>query len=140
MDIARFIAKRYNLAGGDDLTQAKADAVVSTVYDFVVSYGSKVWSVKEEERPQVKVNFLSKEGLVHLGKIEKLISLYGSNGHSVGSSLTWADLVIHEITFVAKTTIPTIIDAFPLIQGVIKSVEADPKVGAYLKARPESAF
>ena len=40
---------------------------------------------------------MADQGAKGAANIEKLITMYGSNGYSVGDSLTWADLLIFEI-------------------------------------------
>ena len=69
--------------------------------------------------------------------------MYGKSGYSVGSSLTYADLYIHEV---AKSNIlrndpkKEILDQFPNIQNVIKSVESNQNVAQYLKKRKDIPF
>ena len=97
MAIARFVAHRCNLAGSDDLSQAKADAIADTCLDLMNVYIDKVLHASDDQRNDAKVKFMGKDAPEHLTKIEKLIGLYGSKGFSVGSTLTWADLAIHDI-------------------------------------------
>jgi glutathione S-transferase len=137
ISMARFVARRHNLAGSDDLAQAQSDAVVDTVADLQNAYYQKVFMVKTEEASQ---KFFAEDALNHLGKLEKIITLYGSEGFSVGSSLTWADLHLWDVTSILVGTQANILDAFPRVKAVRKSVEANEGVAKWLKARPETQF
>ena len=72
----------------------------------------------------------------HLANFEKLIQAYGKNGFSVGSSLTWADLSIFD--FVTSQSYDTA--KFPALSKVLKTVQENPKISAYLKTRPVTKF
>ena len=140
MAIARLVARRNNLAGNDDLEQAKTDVVVDTCGDLQLAYYTKVFSAKDEEKEAVKAAFLAKDAPDHLAKIEKLISLYGSNGFSVGNTLKWSDLMIWETMYLLSKMDATLVAKYPGIVGVNGSVEANEKVSAYINSRPETPF
>jgi glutathione S-transferase len=139
VSIARFVAKKFNLYGSDDLEQAKTDAVVDTASDLQNAYYRYVFSFKEEERDTAKKAFEAGEAVAHLEKIEKLISLWGSNGHSVGSSLKWSDLYVLDTSkLIAQDA--NVLDKYPGILAVNKSVESIPAVAEYLKNRAVTSF
>ena len=141
VSIARFAARKFGLAGKDELEQAKADAVVDTIGDFQNAYYQKVFMIKDEEaKKEAIAKFKAEDVPTHLGRIEKLIGLYGSNGFAVGGALTWADLLLYEVTNHAIAMDAAILDSFAGILASRKSVESDEKVGAYLKSRPETPF
>ena len=74
----------------------------------------------------------------YLGNIEKLIKMYGCGGYSVGSSLTYADLYIHEMVktnILSHDSTGEILEQYPHIKKVITTVEANPKISLYLKSR-----
>lgn len=138
--IARLIARRNNLAGSDDLEQAKTDAVVDTCGDMQLAYYTKVFRAKDEEKEAVKKAFLAEDVPDHLVKIEKLITLYGSNGFSVGNSLKWSDLMIWETTNLLNDLDATLVAKYPGIVAVRKSVEANKNVSDYINSRPATPF
>ena len=143
MAIARLVARRNNLAGNDDLEQAKTDVVVDTCGDLQSVFYTKVYGskdAKDEEKEAVNATFLAKDAPDHLAKIEKLISLYGSNGFSVGNSLKWSDLMIWDTMYLLSKMDATLVAKYPGIVGVNGSVEANEKVSAYINSRPETPF
>ena len=73
-------------------------------------------------------------------KIEKLIKMYGKNGFCVGSSLTWADLFIYELTNNILELESAAFEMFKEIQSVRKSVESNPRIAEYIKNRAKTGF
>lgn len=138
--IARYIAKQFNLAGASDLDQAKADAVVDTCMDMQIAYYTKVFRAKDEEKEAAKKSYIDEDAPGHLAKIDKIIGLFGSNGFSVGSSLTWADLLVWETTTMMNTLDASLVTKHANIMAVRKSVEANQKVAEYIKSRPQTPF
>jgi glutathione S-transferase len=49
LSVGRFLAKQFNLAGADNLTQAKADAIVDTLNDVLGPFYGKVAFAKENK-------------------------------------------------------------------------------------------
>jgi glutathione S-transferase len=143
ISIARFLAKRFHLAGANDLDEAKTDAVVDTVVDLQNAYINKVFTVKEDEKEAAKKKFLAEELAGHLEKIEKILNLFGRTGFSVGSSLTWSDLAVFNLIdwMVLVNIIDTsYISAYPHILSVYRTVDGHPKIAEYIRNRPKSAF
>jgi glutathione S-transferase len=66
--------------------------------------------------------------------------LYGSNGYSVGSSLTWADLLIFDIATALFAKKPDFLEKYPLITGVHKTLSANQRLTDYVKNRPVTPF
>lgn len=136
---ARMLARRFNMAGKEEIEQVKTDVVVDTVSDLQNGYYLKVFKATEN-RDQVISKFLTEDALGHLEKIEKLLNLYGSEGFSVGNSLTWADLHLYDVTSIILNLNKDILNSFSRVQAVRKTVESNDKISAYLKARPETPF
>nr|QUF59419.1 glutathione S-transferase GSTS12/13-4 [Brachionus angularis] len=134
--IARLVAKRYNLAGNSDLEQAKVDAVVDTLNDLQNDYYLKYYYGDEA----VKAKFLVEDAVNHLGKIEKILNLYGSQGYSVGFSFTWADLFVFDITSLLHLLDQNALNNYPRILSVRNTVQANQRVAQYLQQRPNTSF
>ncbi len=135
LSIARFLARRFNLAGRDELEQVKADVIVNTLGDLRNAFYDRVFFLDEGvQKEEAKTKFLD-DAKLHLGRVEKLIGQYGSNGHSVGNTLTWADLETFEVITDLLMLYPTLLDGYSGILGVRKSVESHEKLSAYIKNR-----
>ena len=153
----RFLALEFGLAGKNSVEQGQVDCVYETVFEAYEPVGKILGVIMKGAKVNLKIKnlmnlkpsnlifkpdmgpYLKDDAPYYLGQIEKLIKLFGSNGYSVGSGITYADLYIHEV---CKTSIlnndPTekVLDNFPNIKKVIETVDANPRVSAYLKLRP----
>ena len=139
--IARFVAREFNLAGRTNLEQAQADAIVDTILDLVNFYYSKIFSIQDAAaKAEAFKAFLADQGAKGAANIEKLITLYGSNNHSVGDALTWADLAIFDITSVLFKNHPDFSATYPKLSAVHQAVSNNAKVSEYVKNRPETPF
>jgi glutathione S-transferase len=136
ISIARYLANQFQLAGRDNLEQAKVDAVVDTVTDFVSKYFPIYMKSDETTRKEV----LNEEGPKHFKNLDILQGLYQGNNFFVGNHLTYADLWFYDIIETVLNVDSTILDKYPNLQKIHKSVENDAKVAAYLKDRPKLPF
>ncbi|CAF0767784.1 unnamed protein product [Didymodactylos carnosus] len=138
--IARFLAKQFNLAGKDNLEQAKADATVDTIADLMAKLSPLMYDKDEVRKQQGIKKFQEEELPKHLQNLEKLAKLYGNGAFFVGGSLTWADLVFYEISNSLLKLDPNVLKDYQQLLKTRQEVEKHPKVSAYLKSRPESQF
>ncbi|GMR44781.1 hypothetical protein PMAYCL1PPCAC_14976 [Pristionchus mayeri] len=64
----------------------------------------------------------------------------GNNGHFVGSTLTWVDLLIADhVDFLIKK-MPGFLDYYPHVLKNVHKIESIPKLREYLDKRPDTAF
>ena len=139
ISIARFLARRFKLDGKDELEQLKTDVLVDTLSDLRNSFVQKVFLVKDEDKAEAKLKFVDDMN-THLGRIEKLVKEYGSNGYSVGSSLTWSDFELYEVTERMQSYYPNVLENSKSIINLRNSLENHPIIGVYLKNRPVTSF
>lgn len=141
VSIARFAARECNLVGKSSLEQAQADAIVDTILELINYYYSSIFHIQDAAEKAAKFQeFLANQGAKGAVNVEKLISLYGKNGYSVGDSLTWADLMIYDICHSLFTKVPTFAQKYTKLSAVYELVAKNEKVSEYVKARPETAF
>lgn len=136
--LSRYVAKLANLAGRDDIEQAKTDAIVDTCNEMMMSYYPGVFRAENYETAY-KI-FLEKEAAVCLAQLEKLIALYGKDDYSVGNTLTWADLLIYEICSQLIKDNKTYLSKYPLILKVCAKVNSNQRVNDYVKSRKPTQF
>lgn len=72
--------------------------------------------------------------------MERLITLYGSNGFSVGDALTWADLAIFDVTSALFSKHPDLSKNYPKLSAVDEKIKNHPNIAKYIAARPETPF
>jgi len=96
LTIARYLARKYKLAGETDLDQARADMIVDCIEDALkpvpVFARFEKDPVKKEE---LKKTYIEQQLPVFLDKLEALlVTNNGGKGYFVGDKLTWADLYL----------------------------------------------
>ena len=121
--------------------KAQADAIVDTIMEVVNQYKVQVFSIQDpEKKEEAQKAFMLDQGAKGANNIEKLIGLYGKNGHAVGEDLTWADILIYEITLALFAKVASYADKFPKIAEVYKHVAENERIANYVKNRPETPF
>ncbi|XP_066304197.1 hematopoietic prostaglandin D synthase-like [Branchiostoma lanceolatum] len=136
MPIARFVAKETGMAGKTNLEQAQADAFVDEIIPvlptlYEVHYGG------EEEKKAALAKGFDKTMETTLAKCEKLC---GSSGFLVGNSLLWCDLVLHTVATNIENYKPGTMKNYPKLTKVMDSVNANPKIAAWIAKRPNTTF
>ncbi|XP_035670542.1 hematopoietic prostaglandin D synthase-like [Branchiostoma floridae] len=138
MSIARFIARETGLDGKTRLERAQADAFVDELEELIPKMAGVVVFAKDEKDKEEKSKELDKLIAERLGKCEKLS---GSDGHLVGNSLLWCDLVLfniaHNIEEVYKAG--TMQD-YPKLTKVCDTVKANPRIAKWMAERPAGMF
>nr|UOU03299.1 glutathione S-transferase sigma 10 [Brachionus rubens] len=141
MAIARYVARETGLAGKTNLEQAQAEAIVETIMDVVNYYWANIFKIEDaNEKAEAFKSFLLDQGAKGAKSVEKLVGLYGSNGHAVGDSLTWADLAIYDVASALLAKHPEFSDKFPAFAAIYKNVIANENISNYVKNRPETPF
>ena len=141
--ISRYLAKQFGLQGNGNLDQAKVDAIVDSVLDYVAMFHGHPYAIYlihayNAEEKQKLVDRQNLLGDKNLATIDKLISMYSTaTGFCVGNALTWCDLYLFDLLTYVLQLNPKAIDNYPHVSAVKKQVEAHPKIAAYLKTRPE---
>ena len=110
--------------------------------ELVNKYYATVFSLNDSpaERKEAMQTFSVEHGAKCVENVEKMISMYGSNGHAVGDSLTWADILIYELTLALFEKVASHHEKFPHITEVHKNVAQHEKIAEYIKNRPEASF
>ena len=139
--IARFLGKQFNLAGKDNLEQAKVDAVGDTIHDLV----NLLVSVRGEKDPtkqaDVKKKFCTEDLPKYFQNLEVLGKLYGDGGpYFVGKSLSWADLFFYDVADFMLPLDADCLEKFSWLKQNRAEVEKQPRVAEYLQNRPKTPY
>ncbi|CAF0964157.1 unnamed protein product [Rotaria sordida] len=141
LTIARFLAKQFQLAGKDNLEQAKVDAVADTLSDLVSKYGPVRFEQDATKKEELTKKFLAEELPKHLQNLETLGKLYGNGGpFFVGNRLTWVDLYFYDMAANILQVDANCLDSRPWLKQNRAEVEKQPKIAEYLKNRPKTEF
>ncbi|GMT23192.1 hypothetical protein PFISCL1PPCAC_14489, partial [Pristionchus fissidentatus] len=119
--------------------EAWVDAIADQAMDlfaeirpyFMVAMGA-VPGDKEQMKKDVALPALEK----HFGYLEKVASKNGSNGHLVGSSLTFVDLMVSEFVTTFSQFFPSLTDSYPAVAAVKTKTINTPKLKEWIEKRP----
>jgi len=141
--IARYLARKYDLAGKTDLEQAQADMIVDCIEDALKPVPAFRNEPDPAKKEAMKKDYLEKQLPDYLSKLEAfLISNKGGDGYFVGDGLTWADLSLQRM----KGSIEILIgvsapfDNHPKLKALFERVTKLPKIAAYLAKLPDTPF
>jgi len=91
--IARFLARKFNLAGKTELEQAKVDMVIDCLEDTVKPLFAFLFEADEAKKNALKKKFIEEQIPASFVLLENLLKTnHNGDGYFVGSELTWADL------------------------------------------------
>ncbi|GMT23179.1 hypothetical protein PFISCL1PPCAC_14476 [Pristionchus fissidentatus] len=136
-------AMSQRFAGNSPFESAWIDAIADQYKDYLkemqpalvvytgFSQGDKEKLVKEVAEPARDKFF---------GVLEKIAKESGSNGHFVGSSLTWVDLLIADHVNVQLHHLPNFLNGFPIVVATTTKIEQTPKLKEWIETRPQSSF
>ncbi|XP_066304198.1 glutathione S-transferase-like [Branchiostoma lanceolatum] len=132
--IFRYAAKETGLSGAAGWEEAQVDMFVSGIDDLQ----TKLWEVRferDEAKKEEKKTGLATFVPNFLGNYEKLC---GSDGHLVGTSLTYADLAFFNGMHDILNDRPDALEKYPKLAKVVESVKDNKGVAAYIAERPET--
>ena len=138
---AWYLAREYDLAGSNNLEQAKIGGIIDVVGDFhgkmAAAHFGNDEAVKEKAMKALKEEHTPK----YCGILEKIISANNSpDGWALGNTVTLADLAICVLLDAVFTRVPALADSFPNVKKNVDAVKALPNIAKWLKKRPETQF
>jgi len=105
MAIARYCARRFGLAGKDELEGAQADQAVDQVSDFLAELVKVMKEPEETKKAEMGKQLKAEKLPAFLASMEKLLKSQGGK-HFAGSGLTWADIVVYQFISSMKVARP----------------------------------
>ncbi|GMS94348.1 hypothetical protein PENTCL1PPCAC_16523 [Pristionchus entomophagus] len=141
--IARYVASLFGFAGETPFEAAWVDALADQFKDYMIelkefmmtaygyAQGDKEKLQKEQAEPAIQKFFAI---------LEKRAKENGSNGHFVGNSLTWIDLLVSDHISIIEGLIPNAVDAFPLVKEIEMKTTSCPKLKEWIDKRPLTNF
>jgi len=138
--IGRYLAKKYKLAGEDDLEQAKADEIIDALSDL-----RSEWRKWFSQADEAKKEELKKELVETISPrfFNKLTSIKEANDGEwlVGKNVTWADIhVAVTLEFFESTADPEVLTKFPVLKALKEAVWSLPQIKEWIEKRPQTAM
>lgn len=134
--IERYISKKYRLMGGNNLEEAKIDAVCECIRDIKDRY-QQIRAGTDSEKDTYFNQTLATEFL-DLSKV-----LDTNCAYAVGNKISLADVSIYCLVsqfYDNKEVVKNVAANIPKIRDIIIRVAARPEIRVYLTDRPVTAF
>jgi len=139
---ARYLARKFNLAGKTELDQAKADMLVDCFDDSAKPIMMFFMEKDEAKKAEAKKKFVEEQLPASLALLEALlVANNGGDKFFVGTEVTWADIAF--MNFVQWTAMGGAVNPltkFPKLTALDDRVKKIPKIAAWLEKRPKTEF
>jgi len=140
---ARYLARKFNLAGKTELEQAKVDMIVDCFEDTGKPLMNIFLEKDETKKAELKKKYGDEQLPPFLTLLEKLLTAnHGGDKFFVGGELTWADIqfltLSKWISFFAGVENPYA--NFPKLAALKTRVEHVPKIAKWIEERPKTAM
>jgi glutathione S-transferase len=140
---ARYLARKFNLAGKTDFEQAQVDMIVDCFEDTGKPMMTIFHEKDETKKAELKKKYAEEQLPAHLTLLEKLLTAnHGGDKFFVGTELTWADIqfltLSKWISFFAGIETPYA--KFPKLAALKTRVESVPKIANWIEKRPKTAM
>ncbi|RUS87281.1 hypothetical protein EGW08_004961 [Elysia chlorotica] len=137
MCLCRFAARRHNLIGKTDVDALYVDQIL-TQSDELRTKQIKIKFNKDEAEKATLAKAYAEEQLPQfLGNMEKRLK-DNKTGFFIGSAITMAELAIYDITENDLKENAKLLDKYPMLAAVRKTVESQPNLKDYLKNRKDT--
>lgn len=135
LTIARFAARKCGLVGKEEIDEFICDQFVSTLW---LDIANKLVEIFFEKDPAAKAQKIEARRAPTIDGLNRLASFI-TGDFVLGGEMSYADLALLDAEPWLERSIPDI--KLPeKLKAVVTKVEADPKIAAYLAARPKTAF
>merc|ERR1711875_123212 len=138
--IARYLAKRFDLAGKTDLEAAQADQAVDALTDLMNNVAPIGRERDETKKAEMKKKMEAETLPSWMKMMEGLLTKQGGN-YFAGSQLTWADIAVYSSIDMMKNFVgePDLSDC-PNMKKLLKTVKNLPNIKKWEETRPDTPF
>jgi glutathione S-transferase len=136
--IARYLARKFNLAGKTELDQARADMVIDCIDDTIKPAFGVYFETDETRKAALKKKFLEEQLPTSLAGLESILKAnHNGDGFFVGTELTWADLAILGLgDFLGVFQADSQLANYPKLTALRERVSKVPKIAEWIAKRP----
>jgi len=144
MTIARYLARRFGLAGATDIEAAQADEAVDAVSDWIQAQKAAIKPPPPGQKPVMPREFVDVQLQGWLASMERLLVSRGGK-HFAGTGVSWADLAVFHVL---DSMVDRLTDQgetlnmgpFPMMKGLETMVRGLPHIKKWLETRPDTPF
>jgi len=138
---ARYLARKFNLAGKTELDQARADMLIDCYDDATKPIMSFFMEKDEAKKAEASKKYVEEQLPKSLELLEALLAANSGGAFFVGTELTWADIGF--ANFVEWTGMGGAVNPlakFPKLTALNDKVRKLPKIAAWIEKRPKTEF
>jgi len=137
LTISRFLARKYNLAGINNLESAQIDEMVDTILDLNEAWYAMTFEPDEDKKKEKNSTFYEKTLPTKLGLIEKRME---RGNFLAANKLSWADLYFFQSMTTLQMTHPKVLEEFPKLDNLMNRVADLPNIKKYFVERPKCSL
>lgn len=140
--IARYLARKFGLAGRTDLEQARVDMLADCFSLTCKPMTDLLFESDESDEAELRKKFLREELPKSLAALEKLLKdNNGGDGFFVGDELTAADLgFLVMCDALSMIGADSQVDNYPKLKALRQKVSSTPKIAEWRAKRPNTFF
>ncbi|GMT22533.1 hypothetical protein PFISCL1PPCAC_13830, partial [Pristionchus fissidentatus] len=137
--IARYLAKQFGFYGKTAFESAWVDAIADQFKDCLTEIRPFLFVAKsdgnEAEKERMKKEVALPAIEKHFGLLEKAAKNNGANGHFVGESLTFVDLLVSDFVGTFEAFLPGFSAPYPAVTSIRAKTIATPKIKEWIAKR-----
>jgi glutathione S-transferase len=137
---ARYLARKYNLAGKTDLEQAQVDMVADCFEDTIKPMIACFTETDETRKAEAKKKYAEEQLPAFLKLLERLLTAnHDGDKFFVGEEVTWVDLqFLSFIIWLKHTDVENPLADFPKLTALKARVESIPQIAEWIEQRPKT--
>ncbi len=136
--IARYLAKKFHMAGSDERDQAEVDMYVDQINDLFNEMMKCLYEKDEAKKLELIKQFENEIVPTNLKLFETRIEKNGT-GYLGFSGLSYADIFLYHLLELMEDRREQALNAFPLVKKMHQSIHLNPRIAAWQGNRPRTA-
>ncbi|GMS93842.1 hypothetical protein PENTCL1PPCAC_16017, partial [Pristionchus entomophagus] len=141
--IFRYLAKQFGFSGDSPFESAWVDALADQHADYfreILPVLLTIWGFTQGDRMALVKEVATPARDKYFPLLEKIAKDNGLNGHFVGDSLTWVDLLIAEHVGSINQHLPGFLSAYPSVIKTVNKITSTPRLKEWIEKRKETTF
>lgn len=139
LTIARYLAKKFNLAGTTPEEQAEVEMYADQILDLLNEM-VKIHFEKDETRKTEASNKFFGETIPNTLKVLESKIVKNGSGYFVASGMTWADLFLSDFLGWLHDKKDALLAAVPAVKALDDKILSHPKISEWIAKRPKTAM
>jgi len=137
---ARYLARKFDLAGKTELDQARADMLIDCFVDSLEPLTAVFRAKDEITKAEAKKKYMEEQLPAYLTLLEDLLATnHGGEKFFVGDELTWVDLAfINFVEWIGFVSDDNPLNNHPKLAALKERVEKLPKIAEWIEKRPKT--